>query len=171
MNEQDEDNEEREGLPPSRSQRKRDHEALRARVRAIVALPEKSLDALDLDEKFREQVDLARHSKRGALKRQIKHLTNILADRDTDAIEARLDQLSEAHHSNVTAFHRIEGWRDRLLEGDDTVLEILAEKSEHFDRQHARQLVRNARREMAQDRAPASARALHRYLASLPDLI
>jgi ribosome-associated protein len=67
----------------------------------------------------------------------------------------------------VREFQRLEQWRDRLLTGDEEVLNELASHFPQADRQHLRQLVRNAAREREQHKPPKSARALFQYLSEL----
>ncbi|MGE4506691.1 MAG: DUF615 domain-containing protein, partial [Desulfovibrionaceae bacterium] len=63
-------------------------------------------------------------------------------------------------------FQRIEGWRDRLLEGDDALLDDLGGRFPE-ERQRLRQLVLGARRERAGDKPPRQFRELFRLLREL----
>ncbi len=69
----------------------------------------------------------------------------------------------------MARFHRLEHWRDALLErGDDALGEVL-EAFPHADRQRLRQLVRNARDEQQRGKPPRAARELFRLLGTLQD--
>jgi ribosome-associated protein len=58
----------------------------------------------------------------------------------------------------------VERWRDRMLEGDDGVVDEFLQSHPGADRQKLRQLVRDARKEQQAAAAPRSARLLFRYL-------
>ena len=67
--------------------------------------------------------------------------------------------------------HRIEALRDALLgdHGDDAMTELLAAHPE-ADRQHLRQLVRNAHEERKRNKPPRAFRELFRELKALHTL-
>ena len=154
---------------PSKSERKREYQGYQALARRLIELPAKQLELMPLDDRLREQVEHGRGLQRGALKRQIKYLGSLIADADVAAIRAAVDALDGAHRAGVVRHHTLERWRDRLIDGDDELLETLARQIESFDRQHVRQLARNARRERERGESPRGARALFRYLAALPE--
>ena len=56
---------------------------------------------------------------------------------------------------------------DALVEGDETVLEEIISNYPGVDRQHLRQLVRNAAKEQQANKPPKSSRQLFQYLKSL----
>lgn len=153
---------------PSKSQRKRDAQALQALGEQLVALPAAQLDALDLPEALREAVGLARTmDARGARKRQLKFIGRLLRETDPEPIRAALEALHRKDRQQAQHFQRLEALRERLLsEGDEALTEFL-QAHPHADRQHLRQLIRQARLEREQNRAPRSVRALFRLLREL----
>ncbi|HEC15501.1 MAG TPA: DUF615 domain-containing protein [Sedimenticola sp.] len=151
----------------SKSQIKREMQALRDLGKRLVALPESSLDKIPMPERLRAAVLAAKGFKREALRRQIQHIGALMREVDADAICRALEGLSRPHREEVQAFHEVEQWRDALIEGDGGLLEELANRFEAADRQQLRQLARNARKEREQNRPPKSARALFRYLSDL----
>ena len=58
----------------------------------------------------------------------------------------------------------MEAWRDRLVAGDDELMEEIVRAHPGADRQKMGQLVRSARKEKQTNRPPKSARNLFRYL-------
>jgi ribosome-associated protein len=78
-----------------------------------------------------------------------------------------LHKLQQPHKDEVKAFHQLEQWRDQLLLGDQDLLNEMASKFENFDRQHIRQLIRNAKKEQEQNKPPKSARLLFKYLTEI----
>jgi ribosome-associated protein len=69
----------------------------------------------------------------------------------------------------VARAHRVEAWRDRLVEGDTKLMEEILHLSPDMDRQQLRQLVLNARREKkgGSGGGARSSRKLYRYLMAL----
>ena len=59
--------------------------------------------------------------------------------------------------------HKIERWRDRLIAEEGALTEFLRDMP-GVDATEARQLIRNARREAAENKPPKSSRALFRLI-------
>lgn len=162
--------EEFEDEPKSKSQKKRDHIAFQTLARQLIEMPTRTFERLDIPEEVRDHLVLGRTLKRGALKRQIKFIGGVLSEVDAAPLISQIQALDADHRSEVATLHELENWRERLIAGDEELLEHLQSKVEVLDRQHVRQLARNARREKERSEAPRSARALLRYLAKLPGL-
>ena len=151
----------------SKSQIKREMQALRDLGKQLIELPKPSLDKIPLTDQLQDAVLAAKEFKREALRRQIQHIGVLMRDVDVDAIRVALDSLARPHRKEVRAFHEVEEWRDALIDGDNALLEELANRFEAADRQHLRQLVRNAIKERERGKPPKSARTLFRYLSDL----
>jgi ribosome-associated protein len=156
-------------FPKSKSQVKRELQALHDLGRNLVELPGKSLQQIPLADETREAIIQAKHLKMEALRRQLKHIGKLMRDEDADSIRIALDKLRHPHEKEVSEFHEVEGWRDSLLAGDDAVLGELCVRFVDIDRQHLRQLIRNAKKERELNKPPKSARVLFRYLKGLSD--
>ena len=63
--------------------------------------------------------------------------------------------------------HRVEEWRERLLEDGDDALAGFIALHPSADRQHVRQLVRNALAERKANKPPHASRELFRALREL----
>ena len=63
--------------------------------------------------------------------------------------------------------HRVESWRERLLEEGDAALGQLLDEHPHADRQHLRQLVRSTLEERKRNKPPRAFRELFRELKAL----
>ena len=73
-------------------------------------------------------------------------------------------------HNRATALlHRLEKWRNELIAGDNEALEEVFAAFPNADRQHLRQLVRNAQKEEEAGKPPKSSRELFRYLRGLQE--
>ena len=156
-------------LPKSKSQVKRELLALHDLGRDLVELPVKALNQIPLTEETLEAILEAKQFKMEALRRKLKHIGKLMRDEDADSIRIALDKLRQPHEKKVSEFHEVEGWRDSLLAGDDAVLGDLCERFVDIDRQHLRQLVRNAQKEKTMNKPPKSARVLFGYLKGLSE--
>ncbi|MGH8291926.1 MAG: ribosome biogenesis factor YjgA [Gammaproteobacteria bacterium] len=153
---------------PSRSQLKREVEALQKLGEQLVELPEQQLAALSLPEKLHDAVAQARRiTSYGALKRQRQYIGRLMRDVDAALIRARLEELRGAGRLSRARFQDAERWRDRLLREGDAVLEEFLARHPQTDRPHLRRLLREAARDAAAGRPPRQARALFRYIQSL----
>ncbi len=149
----------------SKSQLKRESHALTDLGKELVELQQNKLDKIPLDDNLRDAIDLARRIKeRGGRKRQIQYVGKLLRKVDAEPIIAAMDALKLDHAKENARLHKLEQWRDRLLEeGDDALGELLGQQPD-LDRQHLRQLLRNAANEKKLNKPPKSARELFKYL-------
>ncbi len=149
----------------SRSQRKREVEALQKLGVRLAKLSPDQLRRFPIPEKLREAVEqLQRAKKNEARRRQTQYIGALMRSIDPAPIEEAFENLDQSHAMDVATEHRVERWRDRLLDGDDDLIEEIASRSPTADRQRLRRLVRNARKA---DEGPArtrASRALFRYL-------
>jgi ribosome-associated protein len=148
----------------SKSQIKRELQAIKDLGKELVELTPKDLAKLEIEQDLLDQILKAKDLTHGALKRQIGFIGGLLAKHDHETIHANLVKLRQPHNGEVKQFHQLEQWRDQLLAGDDSVMTVLRNQFEDFDIQHVRQLVRNATKELSQNKAPKSARLLFKYL-------
>lgn len=165
------DEETGEFLGPSRSQQRREALEILELAERLVALGERELAAVPMPDALRELVrDSRRITAQIARKRQLQFLAKNMRREDDDVIDAirrtlqrdRDDARREAAH-----LHRLEAWRERLLEeGDEALAELIAQHPD-ADRQKLRQLVRNARLEREKQRPPHAFRELFRELKTL----
>jgi ribosome-associated protein len=84
-----------------------------------------------------------------------------------DTIRDALDVKGETARREIAAMHRVEAWRDRLLDEGDTALAELLDLHPEADRQGLRQLVRNTLEERKRNKPPRAFRELFRQLREL----
>ena len=153
----------------SKSEIKRDAEALKDLGAEMVDLGKNSLDKLPLDEDLRAAIDLAQKIKKEGRRRQLQLIGKMLRSRDVEPIETALDKLKNRHNQQVSLFHKLEMLRDRLVEeGDDAVPTVL-DLYPTADRQQLRALIRNAQKEKATNKPPKSYRQNFQYLRELAE--
>lgn len=167
-NTEDHDSDYSEAREISKSQRKRDMHALQELGKQLVELPKDQFEKIILEENLRDAVIEARHiHQHGARKRQLQYIGKIMRGVDAEPIKEQLDTI-QGHSTQATQnLHNIERWRERLLEEGDHALKDLIQQHPETDRQYVRQLTRNAKKEMKENKPPKSARLLFRYLRDL----
>jgi len=150
---------------PSKSQLKRESDALQKVGEELISLSTSDLDSMELPDELDNAVRTARKiQSRGGLKRQRQLIGKIMRQIDNTLVEKQLAIIKHQHDTNTVAFRRIEQWRDRLLANDKTALTEIINIHPDIDRQHINQLVRQALREQKQEKPPASARKLFKYM-------
>jgi len=133
---------------PSKSERKRRSEDLQALGEQLIELSQSELDALPLPEQLRDAVMLARRiTAHGGLYRQKQYIGKLMRKIDAEPIRAALDARRDRERVEALRFHRIEQWRDRLLnEGAEAIASLEAELP-HIDRTAIARLIERARKE------------------------
>jgi ribosome-associated protein len=154
---------------PNKSQLKRESHDLEQLGIALTELPKDKLAKIPLPDKLAEAVHAARTiTSFGALKRQRKFVAKLLREHeDVGPIREKLAELTEQSAQAIHRHHLIERWRDRMLAGDDSVINAFLEEHPDADRQKLRQLCRDARKEHQAEAPPRSARQLFQYLKQI----
>ena len=106
-------NEDDNGLPPSRSQLKRDSEALQDLGRELTELPAAKLKKMELDEQLLVAVlDYQRFSANDAKRRQLQYIGKLMRSIDPAPIEEKLaeerDDLKTRRAKHVIAIGQID---------------------------------------------------------------
>lgn len=151
----------------SRSQRKRDVEALQEIGERLVTLNVSQLGQLDLPDNLRDAVKEAKRlTANGAIRRQKQYIGKLMRNIDPAPIVAKFAEWDGSSREQAAKFHQLERWRDRLL-ADDKAISDLVLAHPRADVQRLRTLVRNAHKEAAAGRPPKSSRELFKELRLL----
>ncbi|HSR65031.1 MAG TPA: ribosome biogenesis factor YjgA [Xanthomonadaceae bacterium] len=158
-------------LAPSRSAQRRAALDVLALGQKLSTLTDAQLARLPIpDGLLPHIVETRRITSHVAHKRQLAFLAKQMRREDEetlDAIRDALDEHGESARREAALMHRVEALRTRLLaDGDAALAELLAEHP-HADRQHLRQLVRNALDERHRNKPPHAFRELYRELREL----
>jgi len=152
---------------PSKTQLKKQMHELQALGERLVSLNADQLDTIVLPEDLRAAVDQARRIPgRDSRRRHMQYIGRLMREVDPEPIREKLaawDGLSGAHAAKL---HEIERWRNRLLDDDAAVEELLRGRA-GADSQRLRALIRNARAERGTARPPKSYRELFRLLRDI----
>lgn len=162
------DEETGEYLDSSRSQQRREALEVRALAEQLASLSPAQLERLPIPEDLLPHIlDTIRITSNIARKRQLQYLAKQMRREEDETLEAIRDALdagSETSRRETALLHRAEQWRERLLDEGDTALTALLDEYPSADRQHLRQLVRNAQTERARNRPPHAYRELFRVV-------
>ncbi|CND38418.1 ribosome biogenesis factor YjgA [Yersinia enterocolitica] len=153
----------------SKSEIKRDAEALKDLGTELVELGKNALEKIPLDEDLLAAVELAQKIKKEGRRRQIQLIGKMLRARDVEPIQTALDKLKNRHNQQVSLFHKLVLLRDRLVEEGDDAIPTVLELYPEADRQQLRSLVRNAQKEKAANKPPKSYRQIFQYLRELAE--
>ena len=154
----------------SKSQKKRDCDALQRISDKLLKLKPDELALIDLPAELEDALNEAhRINSNSALKRQRQYLGKIMRTCDSETIETQLDSVIHRNDTNTAQFKKIERWRDRLIENDKAVLGEIIRQHPGLDRQHVHHLVRQAEKEASVNKPPAASRKLFKYLRELED--
>jgi ribosome-associated protein len=165
------DEESGEYLGPSRSEERREALAVLELASKMIEQNDSRISQLPMSA---ELVDLTLISKKItsqiARKRQMQFLAKQLRRQDEEvlvAIRAALDFDKNISRQETASLHRVEAWRDRLVEEGDAALAELLNEYPSADRQHLRQLARNAKEEKLKNKPPHAFRDLFRELREM----
>ncbi|HEY5781812.1 MAG TPA: ribosome biogenesis factor YjgA [Lysobacter sp.] len=158
-------------LGPSRSQNRREALEVLALGEKLVSLTEAQLAKLPVPDSLLPHIrDCKRITANIAHKRQLAYLAKQMRREDDEVLEAirdALDESGDAARREVAAMHRIETWRERLLDQGDAALAELLDEYPTADRQQLRQLVRSALDERKRNKPPRASRELYRALREM----
>lgn len=149
----------------SKTQKKKDAQALNALGEALVLLNADKLAQLPLSPALKQAITEAKTLKSfGAIKRHGAWIGKIIRKEGAQALIEAYAQLQEADATQGAVFHAVEQWRERLLhEGNEAMTAFISTYSE-IDIQHLRQLVKKAQQELLLEKRTGAGLALFRYI-------
>ena len=134
----------------SKTDLKRESEALQSLGQALLTLRGDLFARLELPEKLQEALaDAKRITNFEGKRRQMQFVGKLmrkLEDAQRDAIHAALDEQQNGSAAEKLALHQAEHWRDRLI-ADDGALAQWLEQFPRTDTQQIRALIRQARKD------------------------
>ncbi|MCO6548058.1 MAG: ribosome-associated protein [Gilliamella sp.] len=162
------DTEDKEIIYVSKSEIKRDAEALKKLGIELVKLSKNELEKIPLDEDLIYAIELAQKIKKEGYRRQIQYIGKLLRNRDIDPISQALDKLKNRHNQQIALFHKLEKLRDELIANSDA--ETIIGLYPTADRQQLRTLARLAKKEQEANKPAKTARQIFQYLKELSDV-
>ena len=156
-----------EDLPPSKTKIKKQMHELRDLGKELTELGRDQLAQLDLPEYLSDAIREMRNiNKFGAQRRQMQYIGKLMREVDTAPILAKLDAWKGTSQQHIGYMHQLERWRDRLLESDGALTELLAAHPQ-ADAQRLRTLIRNAQKEMEAGKSPKNFREIFQVLREI----
>ena len=148
----------------NKSQQKREIQALLDLGKRLAQLDASALATFNLPKPLLQALLDVQAMQFGAEKRQFKLVCKLLRQINTESLQQTFQVLDEQKATQDKDFHRIERWRDRLLNDGQTAITDFMGKYPQADAGQIRQLVRNGNKEIAQDKPRKSSRTLFRLL-------
>lgn len=159
------DNEEE--LPPSKTKIKKQMHQLRDLGKELTELSKDQLVQLDIPESLRDAIiEMGKINKFGAQRRQIQYIGKLMREVDPAPIIAKLDSWKGKSQQHTVYMRLLERWRDRLMENDNVLTELLADHPE-ADAQRLRTLIRNAQKEIEDCKPPKNYREIFQVLRGI----
>jgi len=151
----------------SKTRRKQEMHALQALGVALVELSGSQLEAMalppDLGAAVRAAKRITSHEGR---RRQLQYIGRLMREVDPEPIRRQLDAIVGHSAAEAARHRRLEALRARLIDDDAALTDYVATHA-GADLQALRTLIRNARREQKEGRAPRAYRELFRLLKDL----
>ncbi|MBU2898787.1 ribosome biogenesis factor YjgA [Vibrio hepatarius] len=153
----------------SKSELKRDMEELQKLGEELINLKPSVLEKFPLSEELAEAIKDAQRFKNEARRRQLQYIGKLMRFEDPEPLQAALDKVRNKHSQATAALHKLEQLRDRIIaEGDDAITDVI-ELYPQADRQHFRQLARQAVKEKKAGKPAKAYREIFQALKSLSD--
>jgi ribosome-associated protein len=155
---------------PSKSEMKRQSNDLQALGHELVDQPRDRVKRVPMPEDVREAILVCQGIKdHEGRRRQLQFVgkkMRTLDDAEIEAIRRTIEGWRGASKADTAAMHALERKREKLL-ADDKALTALMSEYPDLDVQHMRTLIRNARKEQAENKPPKAYREIFQILKSL----
>lgn len=155
---------------PSKSQLKREMTALQELGEELVAQSKDRVKRVPMPEDVREVIlecqKIKDHEGRRRQMQFVGKKMRTLEEDEVAAIKKVLDSWKGASKAETAAMHALERRREKLL-ADDKALTELKERHPEVDVQQLRALIRNARKEQAENKPPKAYREIFQILKQL----
>ena len=155
---------------PSKSQLKRDMTALQKLGAELIAEPRERVKRVPMPEDVRDAIlecqQITDHEGRRRQLQYVGKKMRTLEDEEVALIRKTIDSWKQPSRAETAAMHAIERRRDKLLADDNALTDLRAQYPD-LDVQQMRTMIRNARREQAEDKPPKAYREIFQALKQL----
>ena len=153
--------------PISKTKRKAAMDELQEIGVKLIELSKDKLTKLDLPETLLDAIKEAKRiTANGASRRQRQYIGSLMRNVDVAPILEQFEKWDGKNNEENAYFHRLENWRSRLINEDNALAEFMSEHP-NIETQQIRTLIRNAKREQAQNKPPKSSRELFKLLREI----
>lgn len=161
-----------EAYGPSKTQLKRESDALQKLGEDLLTLPDSRLNALDMPETLRFALrDCKKITAHGGRRRQLQYIGKLMRQVDPGPYQEAVAAFRLGHAQDQLRLHRLEAVRAELI-ASDTALQQYIDAHAGVDVQQLRSLVRSARKDAAakpEARSGRGFRELYQFLKEQPD--
>ena len=155
---------------PSKSEAKRESDALQKLGAVLVEAPRDRVKRVPMPEDVLEAIlmcqTITNHEGRRRQMQFVGKKMRTLDEEEVAIIQRAIDSWKGASKSETAALHALERRREKLL-ADDAALTVLLAEHPELDVQHLRTLIRNARKEQAESKPPKAYREIFQILKDL----
>jgi ribosome-associated protein len=155
---------------PSKSELKRQMSELQKLGEQLVAEPRDRVKRVPMPEDVRDAIlmcqTITNHEGRRRQMQFVGKMMRKLDEEEVAAIQRTIDSWKGASKSETAALHALERRREKLL-ADDKELTKLLEAHPELDVQQLRTLIRNARKEQAENKPPKAYREIFQILKEI----
>ncbi len=167
----DYDADDAEDLGPSKSELKRQSDALQSIGEQLMALDDTHWQQLSISDNLRRALEESRRVKgHEALRRHRQFIGKLMRNEDIEPLRDYLDKLASHRELNTRAFHALETLRENLLKGGQEAMGAVLSQFPHCDSQKLRQLVRDAKQATDPAHAHKASKLLFRFLRDLAEI-
>ncbi|MBA2650526.1 MAG: DUF615 domain-containing protein [Legionella sp.] len=151
--------------PVSKSQNKRQAQALQALGVELVSLSLAKLNTLPLSENlYKAIIDAKSIKSHGAKRRQAQLIGKLIRADDFEAIRAAYQEMLDEDSAVTVGFHEVELWRDKLIQGGKVALTEFINIYKPDEIQQLQQMIKKAMQDELKQKNTGAAKALFRYL-------
>ncbi len=155
---------------PSKSELKRQSDALQKMGETLVESPRDRVKRVPMPEDVLDAIlacqQITNHEGRRRQMQFVGKKMRTLDEAEVAEIQRAIDSWKGASKAETNAMHALERRRDKLLADDKALTTLLAENPE-LDVQHLRTLIRNARKEQAENKPPKAYREIFQILKQI----
>jgi ribosome-associated protein len=155
---------------PSKSELKRQMSELQKLGEELVEAPRDRVKKVPMPEDVLEAIlmcqTITNHEGRRRQMQFVGKKMRTLDEEEVAVIQRTIDSWKGMSKADTAALHALERRREKLL-ADDKALTVLLAEHQELDGQHLRTLIRNARKEQAENKPPKAYREIFQILKDL----
>ena len=165
------DHEPEEEFGKSKSQLKREMQALQDLGKRMLDLRNDQLATLPISETLKSAIaESSRIRQNEAKRRHLQYIGKVIRQEDDpEELARQIDAFDAGSEEHTRRLHLAERWRDQMIEKGDPAVGEFLDYCASADVQHLRNLARNARKDVQKDKQTGQSRKLFRYLRECID--
>jgi ribosome-associated protein len=155
---------------PSKSELKRQSNELQKLGEQLIEAPRDRVKRVEMPDEVKDAIlmcqTITNHEGRRRQLQYVGKMMRTLDEEEVAVIQRTIESWKGASKAETAALHALERRRDKLL-ADDKALTQLLEEHPQLDVQQLRTLIRNARKEQAENKPPKAYREIFQILKDL----